>query len=276
VIVVGIDCNTKDRPDPTFTIRLGQIDYFKKRFKKLHGIFIEAGDLKSTVNAILPVVNGIQRAGIQSDGEFKVSGLSPQAAYTPYAQTIKQKGSAYAFNGSDYKAGLLLRREAKVQGVTTVKVWDCTLACYDRRFLSEGGSDVEGEFITIQFVPFEEAKQNKSVKNFLDNVGGMEKADGFGAQAWTAALFFRDVVNNVAKANGNNDLTRARFLEEAAKVHDFTADGMLGPTDVGGRKVSSCFVTLQVKGGKFVRVHPAKKGTLDCDIKPRSIRVKLQ
>ena len=42
-------------------------------------------------------------------------------------------------------------------------------------------------------------------------------------------LFFRDVVNTVVEADGKNGITRARFLEEARKVHDFTADGMLGP-----------------------------------------------
>jgi hypothetical protein len=44
-------------------------------------------------------------------------------------------------------------------------------------------------------------------------------------------LFFRDMVNN---GEGRRRQQRpARFLEEAAKVHDFTADGML---DVGGRR----------------------------------------
>jgi hypothetical protein len=109
------------------------------------------------------------------------------------------------------------------------------------------------------------------VNAYLKNVGGLSKADGFGAQAWTAGLFFRDVVNNVVKAHGSNGLTRARFLEEARKVHDFRADvggeGMLGPTDVGGKKVTGCFVLTQVKGGKYVRVYPKEKGTLNCDRK---------
>ena len=169
-----------------------------------------------------------------------------------------------------------MRREAKVQGVTSVKVWGCALQCYDRRLLEEGGDAVEGQYVTLFFIPFEEAKQNKSVNNYLKNVGGREKADGFGAQAWTAGLFFRDVVNNVVKANGENGLTRARFLEEAAKVHDFTADGMLGPTDVGGRKVSPCGVILQVKNGKFVRVSPKKKGTLDCSGGTKTVNVTFE
>ena len=130
--------------------------------------------------------------------------------------------------------------------------------------------------MSLFFVPFEEAKQNKSVNNFLKSLESRDDADGFGAQAWTAGLFFRDVVNNVVQANGENGLTRARFLEEAAKIHDFTADGMLGPTDVGGRKVSPCVVILQVKNGKFVRVSPKKKGTFDCSGGTKTVSVNFE
>jgi hypothetical protein len=264
VIVVGLDCATKDAAEKRVTVRTGAAKYYTKRNKDLHGIFSLAGDLKATTNAALPLVAMYKSFGVKSDGEFKVSGLSPQTAYTPLVQAIKQNNSTYALNNVDYKADVFLRKEAQIQGVSTVKVWDCALQCYDRRLLEEGGDAVEGQYVTLFFVPFEEAKQNKTVNNYLKNVGGKDKADGFGAQAWTAGLFFRDVANNVVKADGDNGLTRARFLEEAAKVHDFTADGMLGPTDVGGRKVSPCGMIMQVKNGKFVRVTPKKKGTLDC------------
>ena len=275
VIVVGLDCATKDAAQKKVTIRTGPGKYYTKRNKNLHGVFTLAGDLRSTTNAGLSQVAAARSLGIKSDGEFKVSGLSPQAAYTPIAQAIKQNGSTYVLNSVDYKADVLLRKEAQVQGANTVKVWDCGLQCYDRRLLDEGGDAVEGQYVTLFFIPFEEAKQNKSVENYLRNVG-RENADGFGAQAWTAGLFFRDVVNNVVKADGNNALTRARFLEEAAKVHDFTADGMLGPTDVGGRKVSPCVVILQVKNGKFVRVSPKKKGTLDCSGGTKTVSVNFE
>src|SRR2546429_1214597 len=55
VIVVGLDCATKDASEKTVTIRGGVAKYFTKRNKGLHGIFTLAGDLKSTVNAGLPV-----------------------------------------------------------------------------------------------------------------------------------------------------------------------------------------------------------------------------
>jgi hypothetical protein len=148
-----------------------------------------------------------------------------------------------------------------------VLVWDCTLACYDQSFIDEGGQDVEDTYVTVTFVPFEEAKQNASIRNYLKYVG-KNNADAFGAQAWAAGLFFRDVVDAVVAADGENGLTRAAFLAQAAEVHEFTADvdgdGMLPPTDVGGRKVSGCGAILQVRDGEFVRVSPKKKGTLDC------------
>jgi ABC-type branched-subunit amino acid transport system substrate-binding protein len=276
VIVVGLDCATKDAAQKQVTVRAGTAKYYTKRNKGLHGVFTLAGDLKSTVNAALPLVEMYKSYGVKSDGEFKVSGLSPQAAYTPIAQAIKQNGSTYVLNNVDYKANVLLRRESMVQGVTSVKVWDCALQCYDRRTIEEGQDAVEGQYVSLFFIPFEEAKQNKSVDNYLKNLSNRDQADGFGAQAWTTGLFFRDVVNNVVKADGNNGLTRARFLEEAAKLHDFTADGMLGPTDVGGRKIGPCGVILRIKDGKFVRVSPKKKGTFDCSGGTKKVKVTFE
>src|SRR5205807_8288136 len=87
------------------------------------------------------------------------------------------------------KADVFLRREAQVQGVTGVKVWDCALQCYDRRLIDEGKDAAEGQYVSTFFIPPEEAKQTKSVANYLKNVGGKDNAEGFGAQAWAAGLF---------------------------------------------------------------------------------------
>jgi hypothetical protein len=272
VIASALDCATKDQHPQTYTTRMGQILYYKKQNKDLHGVWVLPSDLKSTVNSTTPVATGDVKAGVKQDEDFfKISAQATQSDYTPVAQSIKQHNSTYGQSISDYKSSVQMRKEAKVQGVTSVKVWDCALQCYDAKFLSEGGADVNDNYASLFFIPFEEAKQNKSVNAFLKSIGGKSKADGFSAQAWTAGLFFRDVVNNVVKADGNNGLTRARFLEEARKIHDFTAavdgQGMLGPTDVGGKKLNGCFVLTQVKNGKYVRVFPKQKGTLNCDSK---------
>ena len=49
-------------------------------------------------------------------------------------------------------------KEAAVQGVSTVKVWDCTSACYSKRFLETAGAKAEGQYVDMPFVPVEEAK----------------------------------------------------------------------------------------------------------------------
>ncbi|HMF81828.1 MAG TPA: ABC transporter substrate-binding protein [Acidimicrobiia bacterium] len=272
VIAAALDCSTINQHPQTYAARMGQILYYKKQNKDLHGIWVLPSDLKSTINSTTPVATGDVKAGVKQDEDFfKISGQATQSEYTPVAQSIKQHNSTYAQSIADYKSSVQMRKEAKVQGVTSIKVWDCALQCYDAKFLSEGGADVEGNYASLFFVPFEEAKQNKSVDAFLKSIGGKSKADGFAAQAWTAGLFFRDVVNNVVKADGTNGLTRARFLEEARKIHDFRAEvdgqGMLGPTDVGGKKLNGCFVLTQVKNGKYVRIFPKQKGTLNCDSK---------
>ena len=61
---------------------------------------------------------------------------------------------------------VLMRKEAALQGVTDVKVWDCGVGCYDKeQFLKAGGSDVEGQYVDTLFLPFlskADQKANKS------------------------------------------------------------------------------------------------------------------
>jgi len=155
------------------------------------------------------------------------------------------------------------RKEAATQGVSSVKVWDCSLACYSQKFIQTAGSAGEGQYIETFFVPLEEASKSPPVKAFVNTVGA-SNADGFAAQAWIAALFFQDVVNKIVKADGVNGLTRANFLATAKDEHSFTAQGMIGPTDIGGKVPNGCFDLLQLKGGKWKRVYPKKAATFDC------------
>jgi hypothetical protein len=157
-------------------------------------------------------------------------------------------------------------KEASVQGVTTVKVWDCTSACYSKRFLETAGAKADGQYVDMPFVPVEEAKYSPAVKAYVKAVGD-GVIDGNGEQAWAAALFFRDAVNATVKANGVNGLTRANWLTAAKDIHSFDADGMLAKSDIPAKKATPCTSLFQVKGGKFVRVFPKKPASFDCNAK---------
>ena len=154
-----------------------------------------------------------------------------------------------------------MRKEAKAQGLNTVKVWACSLACYTKAFLATGGADVEGTYVWMQFLPFEEAASNPEANAYVTAIGP-EKADSFGAQAWQAGALFKFAVDKIVAKSGPNAITRKAILDELKKSDDFTANGWTGPKPLKG--FGSCFVILQVKSAKFERVYPAEKGKLDC------------
>ena len=254
-----------DTSNTTYHVNIGSFKWFIKNVdKSLHGAFGTAADLKSTQTAGLVGIAGAGVAGIKKDFQFDSHGTDPQDKYLPFAQQIKTSGSTFATVNSNDQAMAFMRKEAQTQGVTSVKAWYCTLACYTTRFLQLAGNAAEGQYVETAFVPFEEAKYNPQVKAYIKSVGGLANAVGFGAEAWVSALFFRDAVKAVVAKDGVNGLTRENWLTAARSIHSFNADGMIGPEDVGGKVFGGCFDLLQVKGGKFVRVYPKKPATFDC------------
>jgi ABC-type branched-subunit amino acid transport system substrate-binding protein len=254
-----------DPSNTQYHVAIGQFKWFIKNIdKSLHGTFGTAADLKSTQLAGLVGIAGAGVAGIKKDNQFDAHGSDPQDKYLPFAQQIKTSGSTYVTVNSNDVAMAYMRKEAQIQGVTSVKVWDCTIACYTPRFLQLAGNTAEGQYVETAFVPFEESKHNKQVATYIKSVGGLSNVAAFGAEAWVSAIFFRDAVKAVVAKSGVNGLTRENWLAAARSIHNFTADGMVGPEDVGGKVFGACFDILQVKSGKFVRVYPKKPATFDC------------
>jgi hypothetical protein len=262
-----VDCATKDQHPQTFHVNVSRGLFFNQKYGqgKLHGVYIFGNDSKSARDSTFAGPGGVRDIGIKSDKDFDVSGFANQSAYTPIIQEMKNDGSNYAQTAT-YQAAVLLRKEATLQGLTGVKVWDCGVGCYDKQFLSTGGSDVDGHYVDTLFLPFyskADQKANPSTANFVKYTGA-DKVASFGAYAWAAGLAFRDAVNAQVKAGGVNSVTRKTIFEQLNKIHKFDADGMFAPIDLAGRSPSKCSVTMQVKNGDFVRVSPTKPGTFKC------------
>ncbi len=265
-------CSTRAEHPQTYQGNAGRARYYEKKFgKDLHGGYILSGDLKSAENANLASMSQMQfaGAGIKADFETPVSSRAPQSSYTPLVQQLKDDSSNYAQSGGTFNTTVLLRREAKLQGINDPKfIWDCTLQCYDRELLKQGGADVEGQYVSLLFLPFEEASSNKTLANFLKYTG-KNKADGFGIQAYASGLLVSDAIEKIVSASGVNGVTRQALFDQLDATQSFNAGGMIGKTNIADRKTSPCYVLTQVKNGKFVRVTPSKKGTFDC--KPRNV-----
>ncbi len=220
-------------------------------------------------------MNEMQTAGsgIKSDLETTISASAPQSAYTPLVLQLKQHNSTYAQSGSAVSTTVLLRKEAQLQGLTNPNfIWDCTLQCYDQSLLA-AGPVVNGTYVSLLFLPFEEASSNTTLANFLKYTG-KDKADGFGIQAYASGLLLSQAIDQIVKTDGVNGVTRKAVFRQLSTITSFNAGGMIGTTNIAGRRVSPCYVLTKVENGKFVRVTPTKKGTFDCN--PRNVsQIKL-
>jgi hypothetical protein len=264
----SVDCSTATSSPQTYRVNNGDSKYLLKKNPKLHGSFVLASDSASVVRTSTILFKGATQAGIKSDHDWRVTGFSPQSAYTPIIQAMKTDGSNYGLSLQAVTGVVLERKEAQLQGLTDPKIiWECTLACYfDKSFV--GASDaVDREYMALGFLPFDETA-NKMDANFVKYVG-KDKLSGFASWGFTTGLLFEQAAKAAVQKHGNNGLTRANLLAELKNIHDFNADGMTATTDIGNKVPSNCFMLEQYKSKKFVRVYPTKQGTFDC--KPSNI-----
>jgi hypothetical protein len=238
--------------------------YYLNKFGKdaMHGLYLVPDDLPSTISATTPMFQADKMLGIKEDASFGISSLTPQSGYTPYVQAIKSHNSTFARDGSDYVSTVALRKEAQVQGVSTVKAWDCALQCYDPRLISTGGSAVENQYVWLSFLPFEDQGHNAELDAFLKYD---KKPEAFGALAWVDGQIFATAVNDVVAKSGPNGLTRTALLTAIRGIKNY---GFISPTDIGAKQNAVCLIGMQVQHGKFVRVDPAEPGKFDCTGEP--------
>lgn len=258
----GSSCPYSGSGPRTFKLATGIFEYYLKKYPgQLHGVWIIPQDLPSTISSSMPGFRESQKLGIKLDQEFGASGLYTQDKYAPFIQAIKSHKSTYVRNGLDYVGTVYTRKEAQLQGVNSVLVWDCSIQCYDQRLISQGGSAVENQYVWMTILPFEDKGSNPVLDGFLQYDS---KPDGFGAQAFIAAEMFGESIDKIVTDQGPNAITRANLLTTVKNTHDFTAGGFIPPTDVGNKTGSKCFVLMQVQHGKFVRIDPTQPGTFDC------------
>jgi len=248
-----------------FVEPVGYMNWQLRQTPGLHGLFLIPGDLPTSVEAAIPEAQAFKAAGMTWDATPKVSGADSQPAYTPRVQLARVKQSTFVYDQSNDTAMIRMRKEADAQGVGSVKVWACPISCYTKAFLAQGGAQVEGTYVWMDFLPFEEAANNPEDQAYVDAVGST-KVDAFGAAGWQAAIAFEDAVNAVVAKDGPNGLTRANLLGALRDLTDFNAHGWLGDKALQGPGASTpCYLIVQVRNGRFVRVYPTQPGTMDCN-----------
>ena len=263
VIPSMIDCSTVGKNPQTYRTNQGVFKYLSKQHKgDLHGPFIKSSDSPDAARSTVSLANAAKNAGIDVTSMPSMSNASPQSAFTPVVTQMKQDGDNWSDNGLTAPGAVLLRQEAELQGVDSSKVvWQCTSACYDEKAMAAAGDAMNGEYVDLGFLPFSEAKANKTLAGYLKYIG-KDNASAFGVYGFEAVLAFKAAADTANKSPSG--LTRASLLTALKGLTSFDAGGMTGTVNIGGKVPSSCFMVVQWNDGKFNRIYPKKAGTFDC------------
>ena len=257
-----LDCSTKDQHPQTYYGNQGDAKWLLKQNKNdLHGSFVVGNDTKDALRGASAIVDTSIQAGIKADQKVTLSGRDPQSAYTPVVNQMKNDNSNFSLTTMPLANAVELRSEAQLQGLNSDIVWECT-TCYDNG-IHDNAQVMDGTYMTLKYLPFEEAKSNPMLATYLKYVG-KDNANGFSVFGWVAALAFGEAANNTAKTQGVNGLTRANLLKSLGGLTNFDAGGMFGATNVGQRIPTPCFLMEQFTNDTFKRLYPTKAGTFDC------------
>ena len=259
-------CSTIGQSPQTYQTNQGAFTYLAKQHKGLHGAYVFSNDSRAASATGQVLIHASTGAGIAADSTTGLSALAQQTAFTPVIQDMKNANSNYGYAIGTVNGMIALRSEAQIQGVTDPGiVWVCSAACYDKT-MHDQAKVMDKTYVPLQFLPFEEARSNKTLSNFVKYVG-TDKVNAFAAYGWVATLAFADAVKAAVADHGVNGLTRTTLLEGIKTLTKFDAGGMLGTVDIANHTLSSCTLLTQFTNDKFVRVWPSKKGTFDCSPK---------
>lgn len=129
-----------------------------------------------------------------------------------------------------------------------------------------GKPGTEGILVLTNTEPFEDTS-NPALKIYekqLSESSPKTPLTTLGVQSFSAGLLFAQATKSLG-----DDLTRDKLLEALHGIHKWDGGGLHMPTDPGANMVTTCFLYMTVKNGKWQRYEPAKPtdGTngFDCD-----------
>ncbi|MEN3272094.1 MAG: branched-chain amino acid transport system substrate-binding protein, partial [Actinomycetota bacterium] len=124
-------------------------------------------------------------------------------------------------------------------------------AGYDDRFAAAFGKDLEGAYVAVDWRPFElHVPAHDTFKENLKAVAPDEFPSQLALVGWLSADAF---IRGLHEA-GASCPTRDAFIDELRKVKDYTANGLVPPTDFGELfgKMPLCFFYVQLHDSHFV------------------------
>jgi ABC-type branched-subunit amino acid transport system substrate-binding protein len=246
-------------PNPSDHFNAGPPRYMVKTYPKaVKKAALLFGDIAVAATQAQRIQKAYEAAGFNFV-YVKKTGIILES-YTSQVEEMKSKGVEWVTMVSALSEVQKLLRDMDTQDFKP-QVIDLGQQYYDPALPTSQGA--EGALVQVNTAPFEEVAQNPALQVYDEaykKVGTNIEHTTLGVQAFSAGLLFAQA----AKAAGD-DLTRQRVLSELKNIHSWDGGGLQMQTDPGANKVTICFLYMQVKNRKFVRFHPKKVNTFDCN-----------
>jgi hypothetical protein len=158
--------------------------------------------------------------------------------------------------------GLIFQGEVSTMGRMASAMHDASFTipfaswgapAYDPGFVSLSNGGAEGAILNQQAALYagEDASTIPEVALFdkwMHQVDSSQTIDFYAAQSWAAGALMTQ-----ALIQAGPHVTRKDVLAALGTVHKFDDNGMLAPDDPAGKVPPTCWLAIDIQGGKFVR-----------------------
>ncbi|MDP9821523.1 ABC-type branched-subunit amino acid transport system substrate-binding protein [Nocardioides massiliensis] len=183
--------------------------------------------------------------------------------YAPFVQQMKSRGVEYVDFVGSWQQAVRLAQAMKQQSYSP-KVVHYLQPMYTQDLIDNASGAVENVYLSVNHPTYTDtsAKEMQLYLAWLQQVKPGARPTTYGVYAWSAARLF---VETSIKLGGK--LNRDTLNAELKKVRNWTANDLHAGQNPGTKRTGECTSMIQVKGGKFTRVAPAKgylcEGLLD-------------
>ncbi len=171
--------------------------------------------------------------------------------YAPYAQQMKSEGIGFVMYYGPLQFTIRLQEAMEQQGVDAVFLTDPTV--YDRNYVEQGGSTVDGTYVYSVIQRFEDTSIPEMVlyRQWLERVAPGSTPNYYGLFAWSAARLFVQKATELGGA-----LTRPALVQALKGVKDWDSNGIHAPMAIGAKTTPGCVKMFQLKGGSWSQTSP--------------------
>lgn len=180
--------------------------------------------------------------------------------WTPLARRLRADGVGHVFfSGPCLPMYRALRTATALEGLDAV--WTSGTNLYTR-VCAEANADgvMDGTFVRLPFLPFEEAGISPAVADFLEIVEGAGAEPSLlGMEAASAFLLWASAADACGAV-----LSTACVMAELAAVDHWDGGGLHVASAPRDNEVTTCGILMELVGTEFRRVAPAEPGTFAC------------